>query len=83
MGAFFRWFEASKVLALGAAEKTLFEKIPGGIFELNMTQTNHEARNTQTSKLHPKNWQDTACRIELADVGLNFHRAKSVLPPAY
>jgi len=38
----------------------------------------------QTSNLQPKNRQDRACRIELADLGseANFHRAKSVLPPA-
>jgi len=41
-----------------------------------------KARNTQTSKLQPKNWQDRACRIELADLGLSFNHAKSVLPLA-
>ena len=48
---------------------TLFEKIPGG--DLNETQI-MRARNTQTSKLQPKNRQDRACRIELVDLGLNF-----------
>ena len=42
-----------------------------------------KARNTQTSKLQPKNWQDRACRIELADLGLNFNDAKSVLAGIY
>ena len=41
-----------------------------------------KARNTQTSKLQAKNRQDRVCRIELADLGLNFPRAKSVLLPA-
>jgi hypothetical protein len=33
-----------------------------------------KARNTQTIKLQLKNLQDRACRIELADLGINFHK---------
>ena len=41
-GAFFGWVVPSKTarLALPEMRPTLFEKIPGGIFELNETQTN-------------------------------------------
>jgi len=42
----------------------LFEKIPGGIFELNETQTNPESWNIKTSKLQPT--------IELAESSLQI-----------
>jgi len=42
-----------------------------------------KARNTETSKLQPKNWQDRVCRIELADWGFKFPPVKSILPPAW
>jgi len=67
-------------LALPETRPNLFEKIPRRIFELNEAQTNPEARNTKTSKLQPKNQQDTACRIELADLGLQFRLVTSMLP---
>jgi len=34
--------------------------------------------NTKTNKIQLKNRQDRACRIELADLGLNLNCAKSV-----
>jgi len=43
-----------------------------------LNQTKHKqimkAKNTQTIKLQPKNLQDRAFRIQLADLGLNFHK---------
>ena len=65
--------------ALPQTRSTLFGKIPEGIF---IHKQILKARNTQISKLQPKNRQDRACRIELADLSLNFPRAKSVLPLA-
>jgi len=47
--------------------------------EQSLNWTKHKqimkVRNTQKSKLQPKNRQDTACRIEFADLGFNFQRA--------
>jgi len=84
LGAFFQmvWRRKPARFALPKARPTLFEKISRGGVELTKFKQIMKARNTQTSKLQPKNQQDRACRIELADLGLNFHRAKSVLPPA-
>ena len=58
------------------------EKSPGVFLNWPKHKQILKARNTQISKLQPKNRQDRACRIELAELGLIFHRAKSVLPPA-
>jgi len=59
------------------------EKIPGGILELIETQTNPESyRNLQKSKKQSENRQDGACRIGLADLGLQFPSIKSFLLPA-
>ena len=41
-----------------------------------------EASNTKTIKLQPGKRQDRACRIELADLGLNFPLVESILSPA-
>jgi len=76
---------SSKARALGAGgnAQDLSGKISGGIFE---NQTKHKqilkARNTKSIKLQPKNQQDSACRIELADLGLKCPLLKSILPLA-
>ena len=58
------------------------EKSRGGF--LNQAEHNQilKTRNTKTSKLQPKNRQDRACGIELADWGFKFPLVKSSLPPA-
>ena len=45
LGAFFRWYIASKSRALGAVANAPdpVSKNPGGDFELNQTQTNPES----------------------------------------
>jgi len=66
-------------LALQETRPTLFWKIPGGSFGQKKHKQILKARNTKTSKLQLKNWQDRACRIELADLGLKFPLVKSIL----
>ena len=52
-------------LVLPEMRLTLFEKIPGGGFELNETQTNPESYAHKTSKLQPKIRQELAESIGL------------------
>jgi len=66
-------------LALPEMRPTLFEKSRGEFLNWMKHKQILKVRNTKTSKLQPKNWQDRACRIELADLG-NF-LVKSILPP--
>jgi len=49
-------------------------------------QNTNKSRKIGTHKqvnCNQQNRQDRACTIELADLGFDFYRAKSVLPPAY
>jgi len=85
---FFRWIVASKARTLGAAGNapdsvTKFEKIPGGIFELNETQTNHESLEHKnklmlTEKLAGLSLQNRACRFGLKISSRKIHPATGV-----
>ena len=56
-----------------------FEKSRGGFLNKTKHKQILNARNTKTSKLQPMNRQNRACRIELADLGLEFPIVKSIL----
>ena len=49
-------------------------------WEGGLTFGDHEF--TSITQLQPTNLQDRACRIELADLGLNFSLVTSILLPA-